>query len=184
MIPTHPQVDHAVNAIYSDFVRKFARSPEKGSRFVIYGNNGSGKSRIAKKMVHWVDRICSAGSPYVPFVTKSDSTCDSRPANALFVGWPERVKGMYSGNWEPNDALIDASLLCVDDIGAEHDPKGIAKIELYFILERRERKWTIFTTNHPPDVWVDKFERRIASRLYRNCISIPMDKVPDFNSHA
>jgi hypothetical protein len=54
--------------------------------------------------------------------------------------------------------------------------------KLYLILERRVAKWTVITTNVPPESWESKFERRIASRFLRNARHVSLADVPDYNS--
>jgi DNA replication protein DnaC len=70
----------------------------------------------------------------------------------------------------------------IDDIGAEHDPSGYGREQLYLILSRREFRWNIITTNLNPSGWHERIERRIASRLYRNADHLDMSNVPDFST--
>ena len=80
------------------------------------------------------------------------------------------------------ERMMTPNLLVIDDIGAEYDPSKIATEKLYLLLEHRERKWMVLTTNVPPEKWEEKFERRISSRLLRNSHIVALDKVPDYNS--
>jgi DNA replication protein DnaC len=92
------------------------------------------------------------------------------------------VDAFKRDQWGVIDEACEQSLLVLDDIGAEHDPSGIGREKLYYILERRAQKWTVLTTNCPPLEWETKFESRIASRFLRNCISVDLSEVPDYGS--
>ena len=92
------------------------------------------------------------------------------------------IDGFKRGEWDVIEESVDLALLVLDDIGAEHDPSGIGKEKLYYLLERRECKFTVLTTNVPPSQWELKFERRIASRFLRNCTVIDLSDVPDYGT--
>lgn len=111
---------------------------------------------------------------------------------ADFIHWPtviKRLKPPYEEVWRIDD-VENSSLLVVDDIGAEYVPtdkdgvptSGFSNEKLYLLLERREWRWTILTTNVTPQQWEDRFERRISSRFLRNCECIDLEGVPDYKS--
>lgn len=108
-------------------------------------------------------------------------TCESNSkiADAVFAHWPTVVDGFKTGQWDLTD-LFNASLLVIDDIGAEHDPSKVGIEKLYMLLERRAAMWTIITTNIVPDLWEQRFERRIADRFFRNFYHIDLTDVPSF----
>ena len=99
------------------------------------------------------------------------------------VNWPRRVDEMKAGDWSV-DGLEEADLLILDDVGAEHDPSKVGLEKLYLILERREWRWTIVTTNEAPQFWEEKFERRIADRLMRNCEHVDLSDLPSYAARA
>lgn len=102
--------------------------------------------------------------------------------SVCFVSWPEIVDGFKRDEWMVLEDMQAASLLIVDDIGAEHDPSKIGLEKLYVLLNRREYSWNMFSTNVSREHWKEKFERRIASRLYRNSEHIDLSQVPDFST--
>lgn len=170
---THPKLKKLEQTVY-EFCRDYAKSPRRGRRLVIYGENGSGKSHTAKAINHWANRIAMN----IPLV---DADQGIRLADSVIVNWPTVVDGFKTGQWDIED-LFDASLLIIDDIGAEHDPSRVGIEKLYLLLERREQKWTILTTNIHPANWETKFERRVADRLLRNCEHIDLTDVPSYST--
>lgn len=71
--------------------------------------------------------------------------------------------------------------MILDDVGAEHDSKSeIVESKLCELLSRRAGKFTLITTNVPPDQAEARYDARVASRLWRSSKIVMMDKVPDF----
>lgn len=101
---------------------------------------------------------------------------------AWFSNWPKIVDGMKTNEWQVLEDLQAASMLIIDDVGAEHDPSKCGVEKLYILLNHREHRWNIITTNIPPSGWEEKFERRISSRLFRNAQHIDLSSVPDFST--
>jgi DNA replication protein DnaC len=161
-----------------EFCRGYAARPSVGKRLVIYGNNGAGKSHTAKAIHRWAGAVAMN----LPLVNSEENDSMSL-ATSAFVNWGRTVDRLKAGEWELIDNLLPANLLVIDDLGAEHDPSKVGMSKLYQILERREWKWTVITTNTTPDRWEEKFERRVASRLLRNTVLIDVSEVPDFNSN-
>ena len=174
----HHQLQQALNQTY-DLCCDYARNPAVGRTVVIFGENGCGKTSIAKAIYRWA-RAIKFKLPAV----KSPIRDEFGPASAEFTNWAEIVDGFKppANNYEILDDLSDSSLLVIDDIGAEHDPSSIGVEKLYVMLNRREHRWNIFTTNLPPNQWAAKWERRVSSRLYRNAQHIDLSQVPDYNS--
>lgn len=158
------------------FCQGFARSPWRGRRLVIYGNNGNGKSRTARAVQKWVDDRAVD----LPLVNADEGM---RLCNSVLVNWAEQVDRFKQGLWEIGD-LLDASLLIIDDIGAEHDPTKVGVEKLYLILERRANKWTLVTTNLFPKQWENQFDRRIADRLFRHADHVDLTRVPSYSIHT
>lgn len=152
----------------------------KGYLLVIYGGNGCGKSHAARAIKRWFSGIRMSLGP-MP-CTNEEGEADCKIPDVIYRNWPSVVSGFKRDQWLVCDHLIGEYLTIIDDIGAEHDPSGIGLEKLYLILNRRERKYTLITTNYPPSEWEAKFERRIASRLFRNAVHVSLDNVPDFNA--
>lgn len=170
----HPQLQALENEVY-DFCAGYAKCPSRGYRLIIFGNNGTGKSHAAKAIRSWANRMAIE----LPLV---QGEVGLRLATAEFHNWPSVVDKLKSGEWEMIEEMQEANLLVLDDIGAEHDPSKMGAEKLYLLLENREFKWTVITTNVSEPSWELKFEKRIASRLLRNVRHVPLDEVPDFKS--
>jgi DNA replication protein DnaC len=172
---THPEIVALQSEVYN-FCASYAKQPKRGHRMIIYGENGSGKSHAAKSIFKWAGRVAMN----LPMV-HGDSG-ELKLADALFFNWPMVVDGFKTGQWYVIEEMFPCSLLVLDDLGAEHDPSKIGVEKLYQIMEQRINKWTVITTNIPPESWEEKFERRIASRFLRNARHISLVNVPDFNA--
>jgi DNA replication protein DnaC len=173
----HPGLIKAMDQVF-DFCVDYTKSPGRGRTLIIHGDNGTGKSRLSRKISRWakqvamklplvVDQLGMQGNMMVPSVH--------------FSSWPEVVDGFKRDEWQILEDMQAATLLLVDDIGAEHDPSRIGVEKMYVLLNRREFRWNVFSTNVAPAGWVEKFERRIASRFYRNAIHVDLSGVPDFS---
>lgn len=148
--------------------------PNLGRLLVIYGGNGTGKTHTAKQARRWFAAVQSGVAPVV-----RDGAVTTR--SYLYANWPETVDGFKRDQWAIVDRLMTEHLVILDDIGAEHDPSKLGAEKLYLILNRRERRYTVITTNIPPAEWEARFERRIASRLFRNAVHVDLSDVPDYN---
>ncbi len=171
---THPQIQILQAEVFR-LASEYARRPTRGRTVVIFGENGCGKTRTAKSVARWASSIAVK----LPLV---DDDVGMRLARCEYDHWPSVVDGFHKKQFSRPDDLRDCELMILDDIGAEHDPSSFAKEQLYLLLTRREFRWNIFTTNFPPSSWEQKFERRIASRLFRNATHIDMSQVPDFST--
>lgn len=178
MVETHPQVKAAREALFN-FCHEYSKSPDRGRTIVIYGENGSGKSRMVRSVIRWA-QLCSGMMPEV-YERLTQQQNRAKPS-AMLVSWAEIVDGFKRDEWMILEDLQAANLLAIDDLGAEHDPSRIGVEKLYVLLSRRENSWNLITTNLSPSAWEQKFERRIASRLYRNALHLDMIQVPDFST--
>lgn len=172
---TRPQIEVAANSIFS-ICAEYAKSPSVGRTVVIFGENGSGKSHIAKAVSYWARRIALK----IPPVLNGED--EFGPPSSLFAHWPHIVDGFKLNEWAILEDFMKATLLVLDDIGAAHDPSSVGSEKLYILLNHREKKWNIVTTNFAPGAWDEKFERRIASRLFRNAQHIDLSQVPDYST--
>lgn len=177
---THPQLKAAIPALATLLLDIRYPSRESGC-FVLYGHNGCGKSHIAHKLKDIFNSLRMNIGP-VHHPANFDNEADVKIPDSLFVHWPKAVDGMKSDQWIVFQQAEVEYFVILDDIGAEHDPSGAGLEKLYLILNRREFKRTLITTNFPPEKWEEKFEKRIASRLFRNSTRINLSDVPDYNS--
>jgi DNA replication protein DnaC len=174
----HPQLQVARHEVYK-FCCEYAKCPKRGKSLVIYGDNGTGKSRISRCIAQWAKRIAIN----LPLVVDQLGTQGNMSIPSVsFASWPEVVDGFKRDEWQLLEDMQAASMLVIDDIGAEHDPSKIGVEKLYVLLNRREFRWNVFSTNVTPDNWPEKFERRISSRLFRNAHHIDLSQVPDYST--
>ena len=79
-------------------------------------------------------------------------------------------KAYMSGNTDDLDALIDADVLMVDDMGAEPLMENITIVQWFNLINERQLrgKGTIISTNLMEDELRRRYTERIASRLMNN----------------
>lgn len=174
---SHPALLKAVDEVY-DFCVDYAKTPHRGRTVIIHGDNGTGKSRLSRKVAIWA-RAIALRLPLV--IDQLSAQGNSMVPSVHFASWPEIVDGFKKDEWQVLEDMQAATMLIVDDVGAEHDPSRIGVEKMYVLLNRREFRWNIFSTNVAPEAWTQKFERRIASRFYRNATHIDLSAVPDFS---
>lgn len=148
------------------------KSPTEGRLLVLAGSNGCGKTMMAKAVRRWIG-VVGSSKQFMRSGFITHIKCD-------FWRWPELIDLLKSGGWEVVQDLIESCVLIIDDLGAEHDPSSVGVDKLCQILSRRENKHTMITTNIVPAAWQDKFDRRVASRLYRNSTLVDLSSVPDY----
>lgn len=163
-------------AVY-EFCKAYSKRPSVGNRLIISGPNGVGKTHCAKAIHKWAQRI-SLQLPLV-HIPNVDGD-DIQLATAQYLFWPGVVDGFKRDEWDIVEEACKQSLVVLDDVGAEHDPSGIGREKLYYMLERRAQMWTVITTNVPPNQWDTRFESRIASRFLRNCVVVDLADVQDY----
>lgn len=131
------------------------------SLLVLGGETGCGKTHTAKAIF----RFAQVAAIKAYETGKWDL---GKVPTSFFVSWPQATDGFKSGEYGLMDDMMQDDLLILDDLGAEHDPSKNAADKLCQILSRRERKFTVVTTNIKPEIWSSKFDIRIADRLLRN----------------
>lgn len=153
--------------------RWFRNIPMK-SLLVLCGNSGCGKSHVASRLTHYA-RAAS-------FIAYERGNWQDGPPSVFSIRWTEAVASMNEKRDEfwVQDAM-DASWLFIDDIGAENDPWKKATDRLCQILSRRERKFSVVTTNTASANWPDRFDIRVADRLFRNSVIVDMTGVPSYS---
>lgn len=146
---------------------------------MIYGENGAGKTRLSKLIVKWARGIAGR----LPHVYDERTPQGNLSVPSVeWQSWPTIVDGFKQDEWGVLEDMQAASLLVLDDIGAEHDPSRCGVEKLYVMLNRREFRWNVLSTNVSPEHWAEKFERRISSRLFRNAEHIDLSGVPDYST--
>jgi len=148
--------------------------PTDGRLLVLAGPNGTGKTHCAEAVRRWV-ALVGHGKQFVKRANHI-SYLDYR-----YWHWPRLLDVFKEGGWDAIDDMFEATLLIIDDLGAGHDPSLVGIDKLCQVLSRREQMWTLVTTNVAPTAWGEQFDRRIASRFFRNSTLVDLSDVPDHN---
>jgi len=157
-----------------EFCGRWHRNDTEKSLLVIVGNYGSGKSHTAKA----IHRFCNAMA-FRAFETGKWGRHQT-PSN-MFICWPEAASQFNEKNFSSISDAMDSDLLIVDDIGAENDPWKICADRLCQIMSRREKRFTVITTNIQPAQWARVFDGRINDRLLRNSVVVDISSVKSYS---
>jgi len=158
------------------FCAAFAKDPGRGWLLVMAGNNGTGKTHALSKMRNWA---CQTSS-LMPLVPNRDGAAMVPMVRSYH--WPTFLDDLKSGAWDLVIECEEATLLLLDEVGGGHDPSGLGTDKLCRILSKREKRWTVITTNHVPASWEQVFDRRVASRMFRNSRMVDLTGVPDYST--
>lgn len=149
-------------------------NPLGGRLLLLHGENGTGKTHCARAVRRWVNHV----GPSKQFMRRENHV---ESLSALYWHFPDFVDTLKAGGWDVVEDLFTAPVVILDEIGGEHDPSRIGVDKLCQVLSRREKMWTVITTNILTAHWEEKFDRRIASRFYRNSVTVNLEDVPDYN---
>ena len=170
----HPLIQSAATSAES-FCGRWFRCNPKPSLMILCGEPNCGKTHIARKIAFWAH--CSAGKAYDDGKGK---TWKKNLPSLVSLRWPEVVDGFRENSNGVMDDMLSAGLLILDDVGAEYDPTQNATNKLCQVLSRREKDFSIITTNIKPEHWPDKFDARICDRFLRNSEVVDLFGVPSY----
>lgn len=168
----HPQLEDLERATYR-FCSGVWNTPTTGRLLVVFGSNGNGKTHVARNVNRWIQYV-GPGKQFVPH-TNHVSFLQS-----IYWHWPALLDALKFGNWDIIDDMLKIPVLILDELGGGHDPSQVGTDKLCQILSQRENKWTLVTTNATPEEWEAKFDKRVASRLFRNSELVDLSNAPDF----
>jgi DNA replication protein DnaC len=171
-----PEIQELATAAESFCSRWFNNSPGK-TLLVIVGDYGSGKTHTAKAIF----RFCLSAAMSA-FDTKKWG--EHRFPNSTFISWPEAANAFNEKHFGIMDEAMENDLVILDDVGAENDPWKICSDRLCQVLSRREKRFTVVTTNVSPINWEERFDGRINDRLLRNSVVVDISKVPSYSLRA
>ena len=159
------------------FCGRFYRNNTKKSLLVIVGNFGSGKTHTAKAIF----RFCLAAAMSA-YEAGHWGKGDGKIPSAIFISWPEAANAFAEKQFGIMEDAVETKLVILDDIGAETDQykSGLSKDKLCQILSRREKRFTVITTNVAPENWTEMFDGRVDDRLCRNSVICDITKVKSF----
>lgn len=161
----------------ADEIENYARRLHKWDNskplLVIFGPPGNGKTHIAKRLHSWAMHVA------MNIYDTNKLKCSSIPS-VLWRYWPRVVDGLKEGRYEIVDDLLEEDIIFLDDLGSEHDPSKNGVDKLCQIINRRERKFSVFTTNLSPEAWEDKWDLRVADRLLRYSQIVDLSEIPSY----
>ncbi len=169
----HPKLQELATESERFCSRWFKNSPSP-SLLVLVGGFGSGKTHTAKAIF----KFCEVASMNA---FESGKWGESKMPASVFIRWPEACSAFADRQFGQFDDAMENELVVLDDIGAEEDPWKNATDRLCQILSRREKKFTVITTNIKPESWEEKFDGRINDRLLRNSVIVDISDVPPFS---
>ena len=171
---THPDLNTAASTAES-YCGRWFRNYAKDSLLVLVGGFGCGKTHIAKR-IEW---FCAQAA----FKALASGHWGSESVPSVFyISWPEEVSAFNEKKYGIMEDAFGADLLVLDDVGAESDPfkTRVGIDRLCQILSRREKRFTVLTTNVAVSNWVERFDGRINDRLFRNSIIMDLSRVPSY----
>jgi len=171
----HPEVATLALAAEQFAMRAIRNDPAGPRLLVLGGRPGTGKTHVAKAISRFFNALA------VTAWSKGWWTSHEVPA-AVLVEWmaiAESDPHKPGGLW---DEAIGANLLVVDDMGAEVDryKSGLPVANLARLLNARERRWNVITTNYPPESWEDHYDKRVADRLRRRAVLVEIKEAPSY----
>jgi DNA replication protein DnaC len=169
----HQQILRAAGMVAEDFCGRWFRHDQKKSNLILVGQTGCGKTHIAKSIF----RFCGVAAMEA---FESRNWPGSEFPDAIYISWPEAAREFGEKNHSALQGMMTNDLLILDDIGAESDPWKVCADLLCQILSRRERMFTVITTNVQPAEWPERFDVRISDRLFRNSTIIDLTDVPSY----
>lgn len=144
------------------FCEKFPRT--KNINILLMGSVGTGKTCLASAIANELE----ARGFSVAFMTAFGFNDACREYHTSF----ERSRS------ETLDALLDADLLVIDDLGTESILRNVTLEYLYTVVSERmnARRHTLITTNLTPAALADRYGERTASRLFdaRVCLTVAL----------
>ncbi len=144
------------------FCEKFPRT--KNTNLLLIGRVGTGKTCLASAIANELE----ARGFSVAFMTAFGFNDACREYHTSFE----------SSRSETLNALLDADLLVIDDLGTESILRNVTLEYLYTVVSERmnARRHTLITTNLSPAALAERYGERTASRLFdaRVCLTVAL----------
>lgn len=158
----HPKIQSLADTAQA-FCMRWYRNDNRPSLLVLVGESGCGKTHVADKIAAF-----TAAVGMKALLESEGWRGVSGASRQASLSWPATTDRFKGGDYSAVEYAGTVGFLMIDDIGAEHDPSKNATDKLCQILSKRETKFTVITTNIKIEDWPEKFDTRIADRLFRN----------------
>lgn len=168
----HPNIQGMADAA-ADFCGRWIQNTPRPGLLVLVAKTGTGKTHTAR-VIH---RFCTGAARHA-FDQRKWGT--EKVPSTFYLSWPVAANQFNDKNLSAMTDAAETDLLVLDDVGAENDPWKICADKLCQILSRRERKFTVLTTNILPAAWSESFDTRITDRLLRNSQVVDLTGVPSY----
>jgi DNA replication protein DnaC len=179
---THVKIQEMADAA-QDFCARWMNNNPIPALLILVGDSGTAKTHTLKKIL----RFCSAAA-HPAFDTGKWGS--SKIPSVMYMNFPETASRLVKDDLSELPDIFMADLLGFDDLGAEDDQWKKCPDKICQILSRREKKFTVLTTNLSPQFWagvVDEklkksvgYDVRIADRLLRNSTCVDLTGVPSY----
>jgi DNA replication protein DnaC len=163
----HSSNIQAMADLAEEFCRRWCRCDRDKTLLLLVGASNCGKTHVAKAIFNF-----ARAAAFSVFERGRGQTWRNNVPSTAYFAWPAVVDGYKEGHYGCHDDMMETDLLILDDVGAEHDPSKSANNKLCQVLSRRERMFTVITTNVPPERWTEAFDTRVADRLLRNSVVV------------
>jgi DNA replication protein DnaC len=158
------------------WAKRFYRAIRISTTLILSGDSGTGKTMISNRLRAWVERMaieCAMSGGW------------NRSPSTEWVDWVDWWERYQDGRpCRDLSDIINADCLFLDDVGAESDryKSGQSTAILCQVLGKRERKFTVLTTNVSKENWAEKFDTRVSDRLKRNgAVYVSFWNIKSFN---
>ena len=159
---THPSIQTLASAA-EKFCGQWFKNDNSKPLLVLVGDFGTGKTHVAKRIFNFCNAASSAAF---------EKGCwgKSNFPSSTFIHWPEASSAFQEKEFGIMEDAFNADLVVIDDVGSENDPWKVCADKFCQILSRREKKFTVVTTNVTPEQWTERFDGRINDRLMRSSV--------------
>lgn len=150
------------------FCKQWFRNDNTSPLLVIVGDFGTGKTHTAKRIF----KFCNAAASTA--FDKGHWGKSNYPAST-YIHWPEAASAFQEKEFGIMEDAFNSELVIIDDVGSENDPWKVCADKFCQILSRREKRFTVVTTNVSPEQWTERFDGRINDRLMRSSVICQLD---------
>lgn len=168
-----PEINAYMNRLES-FSKRAIKNVHEKPLLVVFGPNGNGKSHGAKAVVDYFQ-----AAAFTAYERGWWGSISKKVPSAICLPWATLCENRQSGLWR--DAA-EAEVAALDDAGRETDRfrSGEPTEWLSALLDAREGRFTLVTTNVLPAQWRDQWDSRVEDRLLRNAEHVNLTTIGSY----